>query len=311
VDRPFHYVDERDAKSAIWLLDHGATPKPGKNYVFIVGCPLAYSIEHEKDDDAIALIERGVSVKGHLLDPEEGCSGNLLEYAIRWGSSLRLIRALIEGGAETEESRWDPWTASVLDYAAYNNRADVVRYLVRERSHELSGRMCEDIDALYWALIAGSHTTALELIALGADVNRASGTFTGDEGYDDPDDEGDSQVSSDTEPRLVLAVRKRAPLVVLAALLDAGADINRKDMRGFSALAWAKFKRFPEIEAFLVGRGAAWTAAAAPDHIKDVPGYLSDIHDGTSFFYEEEADVNEGEAKEDGGANAPRTRGRR
>jgi ankyrin repeat protein len=168
----------------------------------------------------------------------------------------QLLGVLLEAGADVESPNADGQTALML--VARTSRVDAARLLIARGAKVNAVEKWRGQTPLIWAAAQNQPAMVRELIAAGADVNvRATVNDWG------------RQVTA--EPRAIyrpaggltplLYAAREGCVDCVAALVDAGADINRPDPEGISPLLLAVLNMRFDAAAALIRKGAN------PNHI--------------------------------------------
>lgn len=156
------------------------------------------------------------------------------------GDRVAVVRCLLENGADPHLPAYDQ--ASALDLWSYEGVAPVVQLLLQHQADPNLGCAPSGETPLHWATSRGhlpGRTECVELLlAAGADPNRRA------------------QVGVETTAYMRdICVRGETPLhraaihgdeLMIAHLLNHGADPSIKDAHGESALSWASRVRRPD-----------------------------------------------------------------
>jgi uncharacterized protein len=206
-------------------------------------------------------LEEGYSYVGQTVLPKGGWTA--LMYAARQGA-LEAARALVDCGADLNVADQDGTPA--LTFAIINGHYDVAALLVDKRA-DVNQSDRTGATPLYSAIdmhtlvtsfgrpelprtvTEGSVTAAKMLLAHGADPNRALKTKVLKRTYQ----AGDARLADGATP--LMRAAKAGDLVMMQLLIDAGADFDRTNAAGETALHVAA--NLPKVARFLTDEGAS------------------------------------------------------
>jgi len=166
-----------------------------------------------------------VSTMSNLLDRE-------LFTAVKEGQIEQAIH-LLDAGANINAPLGDFWESPLMA-AVTNDDLEMTRVLL-DRGADVNARTKLDMTALRIACVLGEAEIARLLIAHGADTKYRWGDFDG---------------------TLLVYTAERGHVAILDLLLEAGADVEERDNRGWTALLAACGWGHIEAIRFLLERGA-------------------------------------------------------
>ena len=253
-----------DSKSAVNVTDrHGATPLM---FAAVVGSVDAMKlllargadVNHQADGGATALMWAATDpAKVRLLldsraDPNRATKGGqtALLLAAMSDRSADIVRLLIAKGASVKAIDEDRTTALVA--AVLGNDTETIRLMIDAGIDVNAPNVAGLTPLMIAAGFSGNVRATTMLLARGAQVNAVSGPS-----IDPPDTAkaGPVQIGSLTP---LLAAAPFGPPAVVKALVDAGVDVNARDVRGMTPLmlAVATDHQNPAIIRMLLDRGA-------------------------------------------------------
>jgi ankyrin repeat protein len=193
------------------------------------------------------LLERGTNV-----NVVSATGQTPLLVAAMTNPSAEVVKLLIAHGADVKTA--DKLNATALHKAAIGGDVETLRILL-DAGVDVNARDAADFTALMGATSNGSVAAVKLLLAHGARVNDASGggeVITHKHGVQQ---NGVTALGSFTA---LLYAAVSAPVDVVRALLDAGADVNVRDVRGLTPLITAVATDHFQIETIrlLIARGA-------------------------------------------------------
>jgi ankyrin repeat protein len=164
--------------------------------------------------------------------------------------SAPIVRLLIAKGADVRAK--DVFQNTTLTAAAYGNDLDTMR-LILDAGVDVNAAGATGVTPLLGASYNGNVAAVRLLLSRGAKANAAAAMPTLF-----PIDQPKSGPIALSEITPLLAAASAAPVELITALLDAGADINAKDGRGMTPLmlAVATNHQNPAVIRLLLARGA-------------------------------------------------------
>jgi len=167
---------------------------------------------------------------------------------------LDIVKQIIEGGADinAEGKAGHP----PLNHAAACGHKTIAEYLI-SKGADIEGKDSDGYTSLHTAAFWASEEVAEILLAKGADVNAQNKSIItplhSAAGAWDPRDKG----------MIFMAVsiwfdeeKKKATLEISKMLISKGADVNARDVAGYTPLHWAAQRNRIGLAELLISRGA-------------------------------------------------------